>query len=164
MSSANNANALLAATRLWHHVDAKGLILGRLASKIAITLQGKHKPTYFPATDSGDYVVVTNCRYLQVTGRKLTQKLYHSDSGYPGGKRTIVLKNMLEQDPCEVLKRAVWGMLPRNKSRLLRMERLKMFPNAGHSFAQQIYKQYMPKFEGDTSIVSVPGNIYTEGK
>src|ERR671925_853233 len=101
--------------RNWYLVDADGKTLGRLATRIADTLRGKGKPEYTPHVDTGDFVVVVNAEKIQVTGNKLDQKLYRRHSGYPGGLRSRTLRDQLERRPTEVLRKAVKGMLPRNK-------------------------------------------------
>src|SRR5204863_5975695 len=101
--------------RNWYVVDAEGQILGRLATRIADTLRGKDKPQYTPHTDTGDFVVVVNAEKIAVTGQKLDQKMYHRHSGYPGGLRSRTLREQLDRQPTEVLRKAVKGMLPRNR-------------------------------------------------
>lgn len=131
----------LAFARLWHHVDlAKDKrTLGRLASAIAITLIGKHKPVYHQSQDCGDYVVVTNCQSLRVTGKKFEQKKYWSHSTKPGHlKLTPMEKVVADKGYGEVLRRAVSGMLPKNKLRKPRLERLKVFDGADHPYKQNI--------------------------
>ena len=102
-------------TRRWYVVDAEGQTLGRLATRIADTLRGKGKPEYTPHVDTGDFVVVVNAEKIQVTGNKLDQKIYYRHSGYPGGLRSRTLREQLERRPTEVIRKAVKGMLPRNK-------------------------------------------------
>src|SRR3989337_1717170 len=101
--------------RKWHLIDAEGQTLGRLATKIARLLRGKNKPQYTPHVDTGDFVVVVNAEKVAVTGKKLEQKMYYRHSGYPGGLRERTLAVQLERRPTEVLRKAVKGMLPRNK-------------------------------------------------
>jgi large subunit ribosomal protein L13 len=101
--------------RDWLVVDAAGQTLGRLASEVARLLRGKHKPSYSPSTDVGDYVVVINAEKVEVTGRKLDQKTYYRHSGYPGGLKAITLRELLRRRPTRVIKYAVRGMLPRNR-------------------------------------------------
>ena len=110
--------------RQTHVIDVKDKILGRLASRIAILLRGKHKPDFFPYKDMGDIVVIKNVRGLKVTGRKMTQKIYYRYSGYPGGLKETSLKRLLKTKPEEVLKKAVYGMLPKNKLREKQIKRL----------------------------------------
>lgn len=127
----------LAFARLWHHVDARERVLGRLARSIAVTLMGKHKPIYDPAVDAGDYVVVTNASHVAVTGRKADQKVYRYHTMYPGGLKEIPYKAMLQTKPEQILRRAVSGMLPKNKLRERRLERLKIFPGETHPYADK---------------------------
>ena len=101
--------------RHWYVVDAEGKTLGRLATRIADTLRGKGKPQYTPHVDTGDFVVVVNAEKIAVTGKKLDDKMYYRHSGYPGGLRSRPLREELERRPTEVLRKAVKGMLPRNR-------------------------------------------------
>lgn len=101
--------------RAWRVVDADGAILGRLATQIASTLRGKHKPTFAPHLDTGDAVVVINAAKIKVTGKKLHDKAYVRHSGYPGGFKSETLERLLERRPEEVIRRAVRGMLPQNR-------------------------------------------------
>lgn len=131
----------LAFARLWHHVDlAKDKrTLGRLASAIAITLIGKHKPVYHQSQDCGDYVVVSNCQRLRVTGKKLEQKTYWSHSSKPGHLKLRTMEKVVaDKGFGEILKKAVSGMLPKNKLRKPRLERLKVFDGADHPYKQNI--------------------------
>lgn len=134
-------NAVLALTRVWHHVDvaADSRTLGRLASQIAITLQGKHKPTYTPNRDHGDYVVVTNCAHLKITGNKLKDKTYWHHTSRPGTLNLIPMERMIANKGYgEILKRAVKGMIPKNKHRLVRMDRLKVFDGDEHPYKENL--------------------------
>lgn len=108
--------------RATHEIDARGIPLGHLATRIALLLRGKHKPTYTPHIDAGDVVHVTNARAVHVSGQKLATKQYHRFTGYPGGIRTTSLGKRRVQDPTGIIRDAVFGMLPRNRqrSRLLR--------------------------------------------
>src|SRR5947208_3105978 len=99
----------------WYLVDATGQTLGRLASDIARVLRGKHKPTYTPNDDVGDFVVVVNASKIRVSGKKMTDKTYYRHSGYPGGLREFSLEDLLSSHPERVLEKAVRGMLPHNK-------------------------------------------------
>src|SRR5438045_6785498 len=101
--------------RNWYVVDAEGQILGRLATRIADTLRGKGKPQYTPHTDTGDFVVVVNADKVAVTGNKLDEKMYRRHSGYPGGLKERPLREELRRRPTEVIRKAVKGMLPRNR-------------------------------------------------
>lgn len=123
--------------RVWHLVDAENQILGRLATQIARLLQGKDKVNFAPYLDGGDYVVVTNAAKVKVTGRKKDQKLYYRHSGYPGGFKAIPLARQMAQDPRQVIRHAVSGMLPKNKLRDKRLARLKIFPEAEHPYKEK---------------------------
>lgn len=134
-------NATLALTRSWHHVDAatEPRTLGRLAASIALTLQGKHKPVFSPNRDMGDYVVVTNCAHLKVTGNKMQDKTYWSHTLRPGSLKLIPMERMIANKGYgEILKRAVKGMIPKNKLRLVRMDRLKVFDGDNHPYKQNL--------------------------
>ena len=122
----------------WHVVDATGQTLGRLASRISRTLQGKDKPIYTPHILTGDYVVVVNASKVRVTGRKLAQKVYYRHSGYVGNLKSIVLKDLLETYPDRVLKLAVRGMLPRNKLGGDMLKRLKVYAGESHPHQSQV--------------------------
>jgi large subunit ribosomal protein L13 len=121
-------NTALAYARVWHHVDASERILGKLAERIALVLMGKHKPIYDPSVDCGDYVLVSNARNVRVTGRKAEQLVYRKHSMYAGGLKEIPYKDMMARNPDEIIRHAVSGMLPKNKLRDRRLERLKIFP------------------------------------
>jgi large subunit ribosomal protein L13 len=123
--------------RDWYVVDAEGKTLGRLATGIADTLRGKRKPEYTPHCDTGDFVVVVNASKVHVTGNKLEAKLYHRHSGYPGGLRTRTLGEMLERRPEEVLRRAVKGMLPRNRLARQQLRKLKVYAGPEHPHEAQ---------------------------
>ena len=118
--------------RDWYVVDAKDQTLGRLASKIAPILKGKHKSVYTPHLDCGDYVVVVNADKVRVTGRKLDQKFYYRHSGYPGGIKSISLRNQLDRYPERVLQAAVRGMLPKNKLGRRMIKKLKVYAGDSH--------------------------------
>ncbi|XOA42918.1 MAG: 50S ribosomal protein L13 [Candidatus Nealsonbacteria bacterium] len=111
--------------RKTHTIDAEDKVLGRLASKVAILLRGKQKPDFLPYKDMGDIVVVKNVEKLKITGRKMEQKKYYRYSGYPGGLKEIPLKRLFKTKPEEVLKKAVYGMLPKNKLRSKQIKRLR---------------------------------------
>jgi large subunit ribosomal protein L13 len=112
--------------RKTHIIDATGKVLGRLASQIAILLRGKHKPNFFPNKDMGDFVLVKNIKNLKITGKKMEEKKYFRHSGFLGGTKFIPLKKLFKEKPAEVLKRAVYGMLPKNKLRIKMIKRLKI--------------------------------------
>ncbi len=123
--------------REWYVVDAQGQTLGRLASKIAPILKGKHKPTYTPHLDCGDFVIVINVDKVQVTGRKLDQKFYYRHSEYPGGLKSISLRDQLDQHPDRVLMAAVKGMLPKNRLGRQMIKKLKLYAGEGHPHQAQ---------------------------
>ena len=114
----------------WHFVDAKNMVPGRIATTIAELLVGKHKPTYNPRHDEGDYVVVVNSSKIQFTGRKKSDKLYYWHTGHPGGIKSVTPKKLEEKgEATEILRKAVSGMLPKNKLRKHREKRLVLFPD-----------------------------------
>lgn len=118
--------------REWHHYDAEGQVLGRLAVEIAKKLMGKDKVTFTPHIDGGDFVVVTNAAKLVVTGKKLTDKIYYNHSGFPGGIRARQLGEVLSKNPEELLLLAVRRMLPKNKLGREQLTRLRVFAGAEH--------------------------------
>jgi len=121
----------------WRLVDAKNKILGRLATQIAKLLEGKDKVNYVPYLNSGSKVVVLNSDYILVTGRKEEQKTYQRYSGYPGGLKVRSYRQQMEKDSTEILRRAVSGMLPKNKLRKRRLARLFIFPKENNPFQDQ---------------------------
>ncbi|MDQ3571663.1 MAG: 50S ribosomal protein L13 [Actinomycetota bacterium] len=123
--------------RDWYVVDAEGKTLGRLATQLADVLRGKRKPQYTPHCDTGDFVVVINAEKIAVTGRKLEQKTYFRHSGYPGGIRSRTLAEMLDRRPEEVIRKAVKGMLPRNKLARAQLLKLKVYAGPDHPHAAQ---------------------------
>ncbi|MGB2578367.1 large subunit ribosomal protein L13 [Elusimicrobium simillimum] len=124
-------------TRQWHHIDAAGKTLGRISTEIAVLLMGKHKRTYTPHMDCGDFVVVTNVGQIKVTGNKAEQKVYFSHSGYAKGAKETPYKRQFEKDPTVILELSVKRMLDENKLRAPRMKRLKMYAGAEHAFADR---------------------------
>ena len=124
--------------RNWLVVDASGKTLGRLATQIADALRGKRKPEYTPHCDTGDFVIVVNADKVVVTGRKGEQKLYYRHSGYPGGLRTRTLNEMMERQPEEVIRKAVKGMLPRNRLARAQLRKLKVYAGPDHPHAAQL--------------------------
>jgi len=118
--------------RDWLIVDAEGKTLGRLATQIAERLRGKNKPQFAPHVDIGDFVVVVNAEKIAVTGKKLEQKIYYRHSGYPGGLRERTLKEQLNRQPTEVLRKAVKGMLPRNRLGRQQLTKLKIYAGPEH--------------------------------
>jgi large subunit ribosomal protein L13 len=124
-------------SREWHVVDAEDQILGRFAAKIARVLMGKHKPTYTPHIDMGDFVVVTNVEKIKVTGRKREQKVYPYYTGYRGGLKQRTFKEMMEKDPAFILREAVRRMLPKSKLGKTMLSKLKPYRGAEHPHAAQ---------------------------
>ena len=127
--------------REWYLIDASTLPLGKLAVVVADKLMGKSKVTYTPHIDNGDYVVVINAKNLQVTGNKMTDKMYHRHSGFPGGLKSLKLEEVLEKDPSYAIKEAVKGMLPKNKLAEGRLSRLRVFDGAEHAHTAQNPKE-----------------------
>jgi large subunit ribosomal protein L13 len=123
--------------RKWYVVDAEGKTLGRLASKVAAILRGKNKPTYTPHMDCGDYVIVINAEKVKVTGKKMTDKLYVSYSGFPGGKKEVALKELLEKKPDEIVRHAVKGMMPDGKLGRQMFKKLKVYAGPEHNHEAQ---------------------------
>lgn len=123
--------------RDWYIVDAEGKILGRLASRVAVVLRGKHKPQFTPFIDTGDGVIVINAAKIKVTGRKLTQKVYRRYSGYPGGQREVTLKDMLSKRPATVLKLAISRMLPAGPLGRDILKKLKVYVDDKHPHKAQ---------------------------
>jgi large subunit ribosomal protein L13 len=123
--------------RRWVLVDAQGKVLGRLASRIAMVLRGKTKPTFTPHLDTGDFVVVVNAGQVQLTGRKLDNKFYYRHSGYPGGLKEISARHLLQKKPEEVLRHAVRGMLPKNSLGRHLLKKLKVYAGGEHPHQAQ---------------------------
>ena len=123
--------------RKWYLIDAKGLTLGKLATKISVILMGKNKPSYAPFLDNGDYVVVLNCDKFSVSWKKMTDKMYYTHSGYLWGLKESNLETLLEKKPTKALELAVSGMLPKNKLRAWMLSRLKLFTWEEHTFVAQ---------------------------
>lgn len=128
--------------RNWYLINAKNKVFGRLCSRIAILLRGKHKTDYTPFFDCGDFVVVINVDKIKVTGKKYKEKLYHRFSGYPGGIKTITFGEAFEKNPEKVLRKAVERMLPRNKLRAKQILRLKIFKGEEHPYKDKNIKEY----------------------
>jgi large subunit ribosomal protein L13 len=118
--------------RDWYLVDAQEMVLGRLASQIANILRGKNKAIYTPSVDTGDFVIVVNAEKIALTGRKLADKSYYSHSGFPGGLKEISAGKLLEKKPEELIKRAVKGMLPKNKLSRHMLKKLKIYVGSSH--------------------------------
>ena len=123
--------------RSWHLVDVKKSTLGRAVSEIAKHLIGKSKVTYVPYLDQGDYVVIINAKEVKVSGKKETEKTYTYYSGYPGGKRSVVYERMHKDNPREIIRHAVVGMLPKNKFRDPRLARLFIYEGTEHPYKEK---------------------------
>ena len=126
--------------RNWHLIDAKGKVLGRLSSEVSKLLMGKHKVSYSPHMDSGDYVVVINILGIILTGKKEQQKLYRSHSGYPGGFKEVSFSKMFSEFPERVFQKSVLGMLPNNRLKSKRIKRLKIFKDSKHPYVDKLKK------------------------
>lgn len=123
--------------RKWYVIDADGVVLGRLASQVALMLRGKHKPTFTPHVDTGDYIIVVNTDKIAMTGRKLDQKIYYHHSGYPGGLKETKYRDLLANKSEFVLKKAVRGMLPKGPLGNKMFKKLKVYAGAEHPHAAQ---------------------------
>jgi len=127
--------------RGWHLIDAKGEVLGRLATKVANLLMGKQKSAYSAHMDSGDYVVIVNSEKVVLTGKKKEQKVYQSHSGYPGGFKEVKFAKMAAENPAKIVEMAVSGMLPKNKLRQDRLARLKVIVGEKNPYEDKVKKQ-----------------------
>ena len=125
------------AARQWFIVDADSRVVGRIATQIANVLRGKHKPTFTPHVDSGDFVVVVNASKVRLTGAKLTDKIYHRHTGYPGGVRRATAGRVMNERPERVLRSAIVGMLPKNRLGRRLATKLKIYRGADHPHAAQ---------------------------
>ncbi len=123
--------------RNWHVIDATDIVLGRLASQTAKLLRGKHKPTFAPHMDGGDFVIIVNADKVALTGQKLDQKLAYRHSGYPGGLRGTRYSDLLENDPRRAIEKAVAGMLPHNKLAAQQITKLKVYAGPDHPHQAQ---------------------------
>lgn len=121
----------------WYVVDASDLILGRLATVVAARLRGKHNPLFTPHTDTGDFVIVINAEKIRLTGKKWTQKLYHHHTGYIGGLKTASAREIMEKRPEELIRRAVKGMLPKNRLGSQLYTKLKVYAGGAHPHEAQ---------------------------
>ena len=121
----------------WYVIDATDVVLGRLASKVAHMLKGKHKPQYQPHTDEGDYIIVINAKKIRVTGNKLSDKIYYKHTGYIGNMKETPLGKMLDKKPDFVIKNAVKGMLPKNPLGRSMIKKLKIYDNENHGHNAQ---------------------------
>jgi large subunit ribosomal protein L13 len=124
--------------RAWHVVDVDGKTLGRAATQITQLLRGKHKPTFTPHVDMGDFVIVINAQKVRLTGKKMTDKLYYDHSLFPGGLKTKTAEQMLAKHPEELVKRAVWGMLPKGPLGRKLYRKLKVYATAEHPHEAQL--------------------------
>jgi len=124
-------------SRDWLVIDAEGVVLGRLASSTATLLRGKHKPTFAPHVDGGDFVVVVNASKIALTGKKRTDKMHYRHSGRPGGLKAISYGDLLTKDPRKAVELAVWGMLPKNKLSRKLIKKLKVYSGAEHPHGAQ---------------------------
>lgn len=126
----------------WYVIDAEGKTLGKLASEAASILRGKKKPIYTPHVDCGDYVIVVNAEKVHVTGKKETDKIYKSYSGYPGGLKEITLGEMREKKPDEIIRHAIKGMMPKGKLGRQMYKKLKVYAGSEHPHAAQNPEEY----------------------
>ncbi|KAF0216656.1 MAG: large subunit ribosomal protein [Geobacteraceae bacterium] len=129
--------------RDWYLVDAENQVLGRLATQVANVLRGKNKPVFTPSVDTGDFVIVVNAEKIALTGNKLSDKMYYSHSGFPGGLKSINAGKLLEKKPEDIIKKAVKGMLPKNKLARHMLSKLKIYSGAEHP-----HKAQQPKLLG----------------
>ena len=123
--------------RKWYLIDANGQTLGRLATTIANILRGKNKPQYTPNVDTGDFVVVINAKGITVTGKKETDKMYYSHTGYPGGLKVTSFKDLVAKNPCAAIEKAVKGMLPHNTLGQEQFNKLKVYAGPNHPHQAQ---------------------------
>ncbi len=126
----------------WWLVDAENRVLGRLATEVAILLRGKRKPEFVNFLDSGDFVIVINAERIKLTGKKIEQKKYYSHSGYPGGIKEKTMKELMETKPEEIIKKAVWGMIPKNKLGREVYKKLKVYRGSHHPHEAQKPVEY----------------------
>ena len=134
--------------RKWYVIDADGVVLGRLASQVALMLRGKHKPTFTPHVDTGDYIIVVNTDKIAMTGRKLDQKIYYHHSGYPGGLKETKYRDLLANKSEFALKKAVRGMLPKGPLGNKMFKKLKVYAGAEHPHAAQQPEVFDMKYSG----------------
>jgi large subunit ribosomal protein L13 len=128
--------------RTWHVIDATDVVLGRLASQVATLLRGKHKATFAPHVDNGDFVIVINAEKVALTGNKRDTKLAYRHSGYPGGLRSVSYRELLEKRPERAIEKAVRGMLPKNSLAAQQLSKLKVYTGAEHPHAAQQPKPF----------------------
>ncbi len=130
-------------TRQWHVIDASDVVLGRLASHVAVLLRGKHKPTFAPHLDTGDFVVVINAGKVALTGNKATAKMAYRHSGYPGGLKATAVGEIIETNPRRAVETAVKGMLPHNKLGRAQLRKLKVYAGPEHPHAAQLPQEFV---------------------
>ena len=123
--------------RKWYVVDAKDAVLGKLATKVAVYLRGKNKPVFTPNADTGDFIIVINAEKNRLTGNKVTDKVYYHHSGYIGGIKAQTAKELLEKKPEQIIEKAVWGMLPKNKLGRMMIKKLKVYRGSEHPHKAQ---------------------------
>jgi large subunit ribosomal protein L13 len=124
-------------TRQWHVVDASGVVLGRLASQVAVLLRGKHKPIFAPHVDTGDFVIIINADKVELSGNKLERKMAYRHSGYPGGLRSVSYAQLMEKHPERAVEKAVKGMLPKNSLGRKTLSKLKVYAGPDHPHSAQ---------------------------
>ncbi|MBA2773627.1 MAG: 50S ribosomal protein L13 [Nocardioidaceae bacterium] len=129
-------------TREWHVIDANDVVLGRLAVECATLLRGKHKPTFAPHVDGGDFVIVINASKVALSGSKRENKLAYRHSGYPGGLRSTAYGDLLEKDPRRAIEKAVWGMLPKNRLSRQLLTKLKVYAGPSHPHQAQQPREF----------------------
>lgn len=123
--------------RKWYVVDAKDAVLGKLATKVATYLRGKNKPVFTPNVDTGDFIIVINADKIKLTGNKVSDKVYYHHSGYIGGIKAQTAKELLEKKPEQIIEKAVWGMLPKNRLGRTMIKKLKVYRGAEHPHQAQ---------------------------
>ena len=123
--------------RKWYVVDAKDVVLGKLATKVAVYLRGKNKPVFTPNSDTGDFIIVINADKIKLTGNKVNDKMYYHHSGYIGGIKAKSAKELLENKPETIIEKAVWGMLPKNRLGRAMIKKLKVYRGAEHPHQAQ---------------------------
>jgi large subunit ribosomal protein L13 len=123
--------------RKWYVVDAKDIVLGKLAVKVAVHLRGKNKPVFTPNSDTGDFIIVINAEKIKLTGNKVNDKVYYHHSGYIGGIKAKTAKELLENKPETIIEKAVWGMLPKNRLGRAMIKKLKVYRGAEHPHQAQ---------------------------
>ena len=123
--------------RKWYVVDAKDIVLGKLAVKVAVHLRGKNKPVFTPNSDTGDFIIVINAEKIKLTGNKVNDKVYYHHTGYIGGIKAKTAKELLENKPETIIEKAVWGMLPKNRLGRAMIKKLKVYRGAEHPHQAQ---------------------------